>query len=98
MTGHSSDSIVEYSVFEERWTLEALTTMSQVNEVLFSFGETADDIQALFESKNRVWLGLAFIDLCPVAFRQASNKRLALLKAGVGASFRMPVDGGLHRN
>ena len=69
MTGHSSDSIVEYSVFEERWTLEALTTMSQVNEILFSFGETADDIQALFESKNRVWLGLAFIDLCPVAFK-----------------------------
>ena len=74
MTGHSSDSIVEYSVFEQRWTLEALRTMSQINEMLFSFGETADDIQALFESKNRVWLGLAFIDLCPVKFKAGFNK------------------------
>ena len=75
MTGHSSDSIVEYSVFEQRWTLEALRTMSQINEMLFSFGETADDIQALFESKNRVWLGLAFIDLCLWRLRQVFNKR-----------------------
>ena len=57
--------------------------MSQVNEMLFSFGETADDIQALFESKNRVWLGLAFIDLCPVAFKAGFQQ-----EAGIFESWR----------
>ena len=62
-------SCIEYRCFEGQPDAEVIDWIANINQELFSFGETAEHLSAFFQNHQRILICMAFQEGRPVGFK-----------------------------